>query len=279
MVRIFDETENMVQPWLPCDETHCQQWRDRFAASIIGKYYDATTQAKLPKIGLFDRLQLGVSNAQGMIINPSAEGVDECIMCGYGADAGSRSRICFPPGRTETCLPGCVRDADNELFWCSGQPANHDVWCGGKPWKRNDLGTMLEFYKGRQQSYAEDAFHVWHGNELYNEIVIDSECIGSHLPNAIEAFFYSNIDDKGRVTKAHERFLVEFKLTPDDVPLLALDVENWDAPFADPWLTPTEGADAQAQGAYAQAQGADAPFQHDTVQKRKPWEDPNRPLF
>ena len=79
------------------------------------------------------------------------------------------------------------------------------------------------------------------------------------------------------MTKAHERFLVEFKLTPDDVPLLALDVENWDAPFADPWLTP--GADAQTEGAYAQAQRADAPFQHDTVPKRKPWEDPNRPWF
>jgi hypothetical protein len=63
----------------------------------------------------------------------------------------------------------------------------------------------------------------------YNEVPFDATPILEQMPFSIEAFFTISNDASARAT--HERFLEEYKITDDDVPLLAYNLGARSSPF------------------------------------------------
>ena len=61
----------------------------------------------------------------------------------------------------------------------------------------------------------------------YNEIVVDGAHWSAHLPRTIEAFV-----GVGRLAREQRRGFVDaFGLREDEVPLVAFDPTDWEAPF------------------------------------------------
>lgn len=213
----FDETENPERPWLSCPEfchgvgqpCGCFFLSDRLSASVAFADMPKTNQRKIP---------LWSQKSGGFIWNMGAVR----IHCAFPGDAGSRARVCDPPGATEECTPGCT---DEWHPWCDG---NHpDVWCDGNPWSPNEVETMLSAYRYRKPPW-----------NTFNEFVIDSQYTDRRMPDAVEAFFYPMTDECetsskcGKyVARIHKAFLREYRLDEDKVPLLALRTDNWNEPF------------------------------------------------
>ena len=64
------------------------------------------------------------------------------------------------------------------------------------------------------------------GASAYNEMIVDAVHWSARLPEAVEAI----IGDPG----AHQALMNAFPdLSPNDVPLLRLNVDDWFAPFGD----------------------------------------------
>lgn len=78
------------------------------------------------------------------------------------------------------------------------------VWERGPP-----LGVLFERSKA---------------NHLYNEVVIDGSYWRAHLPGAIEAVLGD--------AAMHRSLIRAFGLSESRVPLLNLDLSNWQAPFS-----------------------------------------------
>ena len=83
----------------------------------------------------------------------------------------------------------------------------------------------------------------------YNEAILDGWTWNGNLPSTIEAFFMlegagvESMPDGGRgqasfARGAHSRFLQEYGLTEDEVPLLKFDPSRWDVPFRAEATTP-----------------------------------------
>mmetsp|Transcript_56176 Transcript_56176/g.99294 ORF Transcript_56176/g.99294 Transcript_56176/m.99294 type:complete len:95 (+) Transcript_56176:587-871(+) len=74
------------------------------------------------------------------------------------------------------------------------------------------------------------------------QLIFESAAYLEQLPRSIEAMFYLTTNCKvdifdgpkckDYVQKAHKRFLQHFNLTQNEIPLLKLDLWNWDAPFS-----------------------------------------------
>lgn len=228
LLRQFDSTEHPEKPWLPCPEfcrgdrqvCECAFLRDRLSSSVV--FADMPHEGSIP---------LYEGKRGGVVYNPDPSFTR--IFCAYPSDAGSRARVCDPPGPSESCTPGCT---DSWHPWCDGN--QHDVWCSGNPWSPNMLPTLLEGFMGRQAS-------------TYNEFVLDAAYSVHNLPASVEAFFFPMSDrcvgdghmrledlrDGGTtpcvadVVRSHSRFLLEYGLSADEVPLLAMKLDDWDAPF------------------------------------------------
>ena len=79
--------------------------------------------------------------------------------------------------------------------------------------------------------------------QFYNELIFESTVYLWELPYSVEAFFYTNGNCKGDIIDgpkcagyartAHRNFLTNFGLTSVEVPLLRLDLWNWEQPFED----------------------------------------------
>ena len=71
------------------------------------------------------------------------------------------------------------------------------------------------------------------------QVILSSAKLNSRLPRAISAFFVLNEHDahfdpalKIDTVQAHSDYLAEYGLTAEQVPLLMLTPDNWEAPFA-----------------------------------------------
>ena len=67
----------------------------------------------------------------------------------------------------------------------------------------------------------------------YNEIIVDGSMFNKH---AIEAFFYASTHgqghDQGTATEQHAMFHETYpRVGQAQVPLVAMDLGNWEAPF------------------------------------------------
>ena len=61
----------------------------------------------------------------------------------------------------------------------------------------------------------------------YNEIPVEGRHWNAHLPTTIEAFFGG-----ATAMATRDEFLERFDLAAHEYPLMTLDKDNWEAPFA-----------------------------------------------
>lgn len=121
------------------------------------------------------------------------------------------------------CHPHMEPEANGYCgFW--GAPPNH-------AWRPEDMETLLKLHEEHGVQYTRPGYHSG-----YNEVIVDGISWNAHLPNTIEAFFELEGDDAGveklnYARDAHRRFLTEFGLSVEEVPLLKFDPARWHAPF------------------------------------------------
>ena len=128
------------------------------------------------------------------------------------------SAVVLRPAYTRVVC-GCARDCGARCVGAYGSPSREPVYCNptNPPaswtncvWRPGPpLGVMFE--------------HSRSGS--YNEIVVDAVHWSARMPEAVEAI----IGDPS----AHRALMDAFPyLSPDDVPLLRLNVDDWTAPFS-----------------------------------------------
>ena len=181
----------------------------------------------------------------GVIFNPS----HVQVLCSYPQDGGTMHVTCNPPGKSETCTPGCSDRAKGP------RAAGTCFW--------GDGGILPMLSK-----QLEDGIRG--ANKRYNEVVLDASHLSHHLPHAIEAVFFIGSDSdrhcrsanewanfRGNDQKnhcetyaraAHEHFLRQYRLKADECPLLRLDVSMGSHPFSladdarfDPFMISSRG--------------------------------------
>lgn len=213
LIHVLDGISDPDKPWLPCKAGDCAVYGDRFAASLIYPGHQDVYQ------GGKDGWQKG--GGLGFVLNPSQLKVN----CAYYADAGSQGKVCDSTDpKFETCLPGCED-------WC--EPSRGAYNFGGCGWKPTQLKLMIE----QQKTIKPDGG--------YNEIVVDAASWVNALPRTIQAVFlclqrapeggnWPLNHDPGKLWWAkdvHQKFITEYGLSPDDVPLLLFDQNAFDEPF------------------------------------------------
>ena len=125
------------------------------------------------------------------------------ILCSWATDAGSMTRICSPPGVSETCIPGCSGGED----WCENQ--KKPLYC---PWGKGRLRDMVA------QSQRGGG---------YNEVIVGRDDYESRLPQAVEAVVFTG-DDRSKAEAVHAKFLGAYGLAASQVPLLHVaPVKAW----------------------------------------------------
>ena len=124
------------------------------------------------------------------------------LLCGCGRDCGA---IC------KRAIGGSCSGAADDCTSCCRGPS--DYWCDGCGFKGPSLANLFE-----RLAASSD----------YNEMVLDTEYWRNHLPQAVEAF----VGTGPKARDAHRAFLSEYGLAEADVPLLQLDLSNWEAPFS-----------------------------------------------
>ena len=142
--------------------------------------------------------------------------------------------IIFKPGESTRIMCGSAADTGGgECRWfCDSVPLAgdaYDPWrdgrdgCGGGSWRPEDFGVFLR----RSCSWQKEVQALGRAMD-YNEIIVDGPHWNDHLPNAIEAFFgYGELS-----REQHRMYLDEFSLTPEQVPLLTFNWEDWESPFS-----------------------------------------------
>ena len=69
----------------------------------------------------------------GLVLNPS----QAQLLCSYGNDGGTMTKLCDPPGLSATCIPGCY-DESGKPNWCTST----NVWgCAHPPQDRPPIVT------------------------------------------------------------------------------------------------------------------------------------------
>lgn len=102
----------------------------------------------------------------------------------------------------------------------------------GGPYGPADLrGMAKDFVENYERNEEKN------DNRGYNEVVVDSARWQSQLPSTFDAFYYPATDGCARragcelkARRAHREFARSYP--GSDVPLLALDPMDWEAPFA-----------------------------------------------
>ena len=247
LVHQFDETEDPDMPWRRCPQfchgfgqpCGCNFLKDRITGSSLSH--------DMPKASDGRSMPIWSKKAGGIIFRPSSNR----IFCAFAGDAGTRARICDPPGLSDTCTPGCT--GEQSLYKADGTGEYHpwckidkvykanDVWCDGDPWRPDMVQTMLEGFGNREKV----------GNvEPFNEFVFDGEYAERQLPGSILGFFYPLTDIcatsarcQAYAERQHAKFLKEYRVGVEDYPLLGLRIEDWRAPFVaveSPLLNPEE---------------------------------------
>ena len=60
----------------------------------------------------------------------------------------------------------------------------------------------------------------------YNEVMVDGFYHNAHLPHAIEAWVIGPTDDRGKVRELQTKFLSEYGLNANDVPLIVYHADR-----------------------------------------------------
>ena len=75
---------------------------------------------------------------------------------------------------------------------------------------------------------------ISHARWKYNEIILKASHWTSRLPRIIQAVFFPSGSEHGeaRARDVHLKFLTNFGVTRDTVPLVRLNLEELDSPFS-----------------------------------------------
>ena len=147
------------------------------------------------------------TQGDGIVLKPGAA---TKIVCGTAADSGSGACQSF-------CPPVSL-------------PDDYDVWKDGRDgcgrsWRPESFGVFLRRYSEWQKKVQARG-----GRMDYNEIIVDGATWNANLPWTVDAFFGRATHLK-RARDQHRAFLLHYGLTERDVPLLAFDTSDWEAPF------------------------------------------------
>jgi hypothetical protein len=181
--------------------------------------------SSMPKQPLSGGIPLFSQFVGGVVLSGDA-GIK--LLCAYGGDGGSRSKVCRTTGFG--CVPGCSESG--KTGWCDPHAQIASTgWCNGAAWHPQDVGTLVAAYS-----------NVGVG---INELILDSGTWETALPATVEAVFYPKscaypreqraLECQGAARKTHREFLHKYDLTAEQVPLLVLDVGNWEEPFDVPF--------------------------------------------
>lgn len=219
IIKQWDGLEVAGKPWEACLENCYVQGAmvtGRWSAMVIYQWMrDREDRQTIP---------LPFGDRSGVVIRNSEVSFD----CMYLID-GATYQI------HQSKVPGC-KDNRCPVDGNGGIPYDRNGWaCGldATPYNPQDLRVWIE-------THAKHGAQ-WHGpgwHSGYNEVIIGARNLNAHLPHAIEAFFalsdgMADWDGFGiSVRDAHRNFLRTYGLTSDQVPLLRLDQDNWEAPFA-----------------------------------------------
>lgn len=131
------------------------------------------------------------------------------IRCGKGGDSG---------GHCGGFCPSVGWDDPDVRYW--DYPGDG---CGGS-WAPWDMGVYL-----RRQA----AWQVRNHRLQYNEVIVDGDDATRRLPWSIAAFFFaSGGGAEWQAREQHRHFLAAYpELSPADVPLVALNLGDWQNPF------------------------------------------------
>ncbi|KAL1511272.1 hypothetical protein AB1Y20_006080 [Prymnesium parvum] len=135
------------------------------------------------------------SSAAGFVLSPE----ENSILCAWAVDAGTMDRNCFPPGPSESCIPGCTGGEQ----WCEVEETGYCPWAGGH------LREMA-------------AQQLARGDNTYNEVIVDGRVFEQRAPRSIEAVVATGWDGEARA--AHQLLLAHFEMSGDELPLLRLDL-------------------------------------------------------
>ena len=136
----------------------------------------------------------------------------------YGGQ--SPTAIVFRPEYTRVVC-GCARDCGARCIGAYGSPSSEPVYCD--PTQQSYTWTNCVWQPGPSLGVM---LEQGAGASAYNEMIVDAVHWSARLPEAVEAI----IGDPG----AHQALMNAFPdLSPNDVPLLRLNVDDWFAPFGD----------------------------------------------
>jgi len=195
----------------------------------------------------------------GYVFRPDV--VQECMSCSWPSDAYTLGKSCAPGLPPGECLPGCFTEHRLPLPSCATtgalggaiglaeleEAAGFAGLC--RPWTAGDLGGMMEYQeRGLDQRRVFNMLSVWatwtsplshdaNRDSLYNEVVLDTECVRQRMPLAIEAYYYPLSSDRRVVDLAHSAwrdFLRETGSSATTTPLLAFDLSQPEQPFSVP---------------------------------------------
>lgn len=190
LARLFDPSEDPREPWKPCTRNlWCRVYGDRMPASLINKHAP----------NLYSKAD---SPLAGFLVDPNlAE-----LYCAYFVDGSSMNKLCDPPGKSDTCTPGCPH-GHPDAAWCQ---TRHDSQCGWHP-ERLDQMLMQQFEQGKGS---------------YNELILGGDAWEDNLPHTVMAVFwpkYASYDQQQHARGVHQDFLRHYGLKWQQVPLVVYD--------------------------------------------------------
>ena len=197
-VRMIDhltDTEDWAEsPWLPSKDPNRA---DRFSGSVINRWTPAIFMGKYGR------------GMPGFVISPGA--AHASIMCGFTHDVGTVMAQCHPPGRSATCLPGCMGASDSSRgisHWCDSPAPCSGLGgeCNATGYGRHSFPTcpwppqkLMELMERHVDEVAEATCSCCHWSDdandcsLYNEIIFDAHILAKsqeYMLANIEAVFF-----------------------------------------------------------------------------------------
>jgi len=164
------------------------------------------------------------------------------LLCSFPYDVGSIMRQCWPRGVSDHCTPGCSRWPNDDTLWC--EPGS-DRWRFENPpcaWRPTELSAMMSVRETIRRDKLRPPQKTWNDGKFYSELIFDAAHFTANLPDSIEAVFYldDNCGDaydgpkcKNYGIGAQTAIATHFGLDNGKLPLLKLDLWNWNTPFTD----------------------------------------------
>ena len=188
------------------------------------------------------------------------------LLCSYPFDVGtvSRKKCSDPNPGMQHCIPGCTPNdwranggsewgsrgiwcppVDHTASWESQAERFEAIQFSGQPcaWKPEHLAMMMKLRDGYSEHNKYNSRKTWDDHKYYSELILDASPFTHSLPHSIEAFFFQpgrkdcfdafdGHKCEAYARAAHRAFLDRFSLSWNDVPLLKLDIFNWQQPFS-----------------------------------------------